>query len=123
MSGNHDRKPAHLSPRHYRIQFVGGPFDGHVELFPDPAELLPQDLMWFVCANVFHILEGKSERPKQPITSIAVYERMRRQGMWRYDFVGALSPKELSLRLAHGDFFFTGAFEASSNVETARRGR
>jgi hypothetical protein len=100
MAENHDRTRAHLSAHDYRVEFIGGPFDGHAELFPLPAEHLPQDLMWFVCANVFHALDGKSERPKQPITSIAVYERERRRGIWCYLFVGAMSPKELSEQCA-----------------------
>lgn len=108
MLENHDDTPAYLSSRRYRIEFIGGPFDGHVELFPTPAEQLPQDLMWFVCADVFHVLDGKNECAKQPITSIAVYERKWRRGTWCYLFVGAMSPKQLSKQLAHGDLCFGG---------------
>jgi hypothetical protein len=88
------------------IEFVGGPFDGHLEMFPAAAEQLPQDLIWLVTGNVYRLLDGESAGPKQPVTSIALYERRYRRAAWRYEFTGVISPRELCKVCAEGDFRF-----------------
>jgi hypothetical protein len=96
------------------VEFVGGPFDGHVELFCGPAERLPEDMIWFVSQNVFRILQGQAEGPKAPVTSIAFYGRSEQEGIWRYCFHGAISPRELSERWARGELSFVNLSRKTS---------
>ena len=82
--------------RFLEIEFIGGPYDGHKELcFTRPIDLCA-DLVWFVCEDVFRLLDGKDSRPGASITSVALYELDEVNGACRYQFVGAVSVKDLA---------------------------
>lgn len=84
------------------IEFIGGPYDGYREFcFTRPTHL-PEDVVWFVCEDVFHRLDGQWRDAKQyrssgSLTSAALYELEGKNGAHRYRFVGAISVRELSL--------------------------
>ncbi|MCA9264161.1 MAG: hypothetical protein KDA60_09955 [Planctomycetales bacterium] len=81
------------------VEFIGGPFDGHVESFPSHNEV-PSDLIWFVSRGAYHRLDGESsEAPPGHITSAAFYERFRYFGDWYYVFLGAFEPQMVALQL------------------------
>lgn len=88
---------AHSQSEFCRIEYIGGPFDGHVEVFAVPDAQLPQDLIFFVSSDGSKILDGRRVRRRHSVTSIALYERQRRCGSWNYGFVGAISPKSLGI--------------------------
>lgn len=80
--------------QHFEIEFIGGPYDGHKEpCFVRPIHL-PADLVWFVCEDVFRLLDGGDLCSGGSITSVALYELERVNGTCRYRFVGAISAKE-----------------------------
>lgn len=93
----------HSKPTH-PVKFVGGPFDGHLQLFCVPPQSLPQDLLcpvrsvsfesWSHCKS----REASSETSESAISSIAVYELLLRQGRWWYQFVGQMPPTVYSGR-------------------------
>lgn len=82
----------------YRVQFVGGPADGHVEKLPDNANELPEEFVWFVSENFFRLIDGLEAGPQRPATSVAVYERAWRGSECHYEFLGSISPQYLSTR-------------------------
>ena len=88
------RKPGCLRCRHYSVEFIGGPFDGHRESVPHDPQYLSEDLAWLVSDNVYRLLEGKPHGLKRPTTSIALYERQKREGRWCYCFLGTVSATE-----------------------------
>ena len=88
------------------IEFIGGPYDGHREAFPVAAEQLPQDLMWLVSERAFQALDEVAESSNAVVSSIAIYERECRVGVWRYEFVDTLSPHEFGSHIVDGEFSF-----------------
>ena len=82
------------------IEFVGGPYDGHVETYHTCARLLPSEVTWLVNADAFRVLHGgdhdSSADPRQSLTSVAFYARETASGTYRYRFVGAISIKQLT---------------------------
>lgn len=82
-----------MPSRIIRIQFVGGPFDGHVQPFGDPG--LIQQLSLPVNENMLPLLKGEKLGPSSPINSLARY-RLRQVGDdWKYEFVELISAKEI----------------------------
>jgi hypothetical protein len=82
-----------MCSRIVHIQFVGGPYDGHVQPFGDPG--LIQQLSLPVNENLLPLLKGETLRPSTPINSLARY-RLRQVGEnWQYQFVELLSAKEI----------------------------
>ena len=82
------------------IQFVGGPYDGHVETYHTCARLLPSEVTWLVSADAFRVLHGgdhdSSTDPRQSLTSVALYARETASETYRYRFVGVISIKQLT---------------------------
>ena len=79
----------------YFIEFVGGPFDGHLQ----PVSVAPKHLAAHaavpVSEKVFRLLEGKPIDGESVITSVAVYRLYESAGVCRYQFVIAKSPADL----------------------------
>ena len=82
------------------IEFVGGPYDGHVETYYTCARLLPSEVTWLVGADAFRVLLGgghdSNTDPRQSLTSVALYARETANETFRYRFVGAISIKQLT---------------------------
>ncbi len=89
-----DSRKRHCRHRPDVIEFIGGPFDGHIESIADDDEM-PPELWWMVNANVFWLLDGKPHGLRQPITSVALYNIQTRADENRYVFLGAVSLDEL----------------------------
>ena len=82
--------------RSLEIEFIGGPYDGHMEpRFTWPAHL-PADVVWLVCEDAFRLLHGNDHRPCGSLTSVALYELEVGSGRSRYRFLRAISVKELT---------------------------
>jgi hypothetical protein len=46
--------------RPHTIEFIGGPFDGYREIVSELPDKLPDEVVWFVCDNVYRLLEGRA---------------------------------------------------------------
>jgi hypothetical protein len=82
------------------IEFINGPFDGHLELVPSRS--LPENIVCFVSENVFRMLEGRPRLSKSRFTSVAVYQRQSRSERMVYCFAGAVAPQAIRLEPALG---------------------
>lgn len=76
-----------------RVEFLGGPFDGHRQIVAVP-ESLAETVALPVNQNVYRMLAGLPAQGNVPTTSIAVYELDASDGHPRYFFLGATSPAE-----------------------------
>jgi hypothetical protein len=76
------------------VEFVGGPFDGHLQAFPCAPEGRVKTCAFPINANTLPVLTGEPPGPKAPITSVAYYELCVTSGVWWYHFLGSKSPEE-----------------------------
>jgi hypothetical protein len=74
------------------IEFVGGPFDGHVQPLSLETRSLVAVALLPVSRTVFGWLEGKSTPVGTRVTSVAVYRLEVEDGHVRYRFRRALPP-------------------------------
>jgi len=74
------------------IEFVGGPFDGHVQPLSLETRSLVAVALLPVSRTVFAWMEGKSNPFGTRATSIAVYHLEIEEGHVRYQFRRALPP-------------------------------
>lgn len=77
------------------IEFLGGPFDGHVASYSGAADQLPEDVLAPVSENMFRVLNGRMPEDGWPVTSMVIYERQLRGARWYYVLVGAVSPAQV----------------------------
>jgi len=82
--------------RFLEIEFIGGPYDGHKQTCIKRPIHLPADVVWFVCEDVFRLLDGQDRRPGGSITSVALYELDLRNGAFLYRFSRAISVEQLT---------------------------
>lgn len=82
-----------MPPRIIQIQFVGGPYDGHVQPFNDPG--LIERLALPVHESVLLLLKGKKLGLPSAINSIARYQLQRTGDAWQYHFVELVSAKDI----------------------------
>ncbi len=80
----------------FTIEFVGGPFDGHVQSCLMSPSQLPTNVIWFVCEDGLRLTSGVGDGPakRRAFTSVALYGLDRETGTDRYRFAGAISAKE-----------------------------
>ncbi len=83
----------------YKIEFIGGPYDGHLESSDCRPIHLAVDVVFLVCENALRLLNGTEPRPGRPLTSVALYELQHRNGIARYRFVGAIPAKDFLVSL------------------------
>lgn len=76
-----------------RVEFIGGPFDGHRQVVALP-EALSETVALPVNRNVYRMLAGLPATNNMITTSIAVYELEVIEGRPRYFFLGSTSPVE-----------------------------
>jgi hypothetical protein len=73
----------------YRVEFFGGPFDGHVRR----VWTMPQDLQPFVslCSSptVSNGAFGQRNRSPFQLATVAHYELVNHEGTWRYRYLGS----------------------------------
>jgi hypothetical protein len=80
----------------FRIEFIGGPFDGYsLPLSVSPDDLKPQIAMP-VSNDLFRIMEGQLPTNAQ-VTSVAFYRLDGSTGAFCYHFVGARRPTKLHI--------------------------
>jgi hypothetical protein len=78
------------------IEFIGGPFDGHMQsVSATPDELLPSVALP-VNENVLRMLDGQARGPARPTRTVAFYELQHDNG-WRYCFVQSKRAAEFDL--------------------------
>jgi len=83
----------------YKIEFIGGPCDGHLETSDCRPIHLAVDVVFLVCENALRLLNGTEPRPGRRLTSVALYELQYRNGTARYRFVGAIAGKDCLVSL------------------------
>lgn len=83
-----------MSSSLFWVEFVGGPFDGHVQAFPQSPERLVKAAAFPINANTLPVLSGESAGPRAKTTSVAFYELCATGGAWWYHFVGSKSPDQ-----------------------------
>lgn len=76
-----------------RIEFIGGPYDGHRQGVPS-AEALAETVALPVNRNIFRMLSGLPAAENVRTTSIAIYELEMVDGAPHYYFLGTTSPAE-----------------------------
>ncbi|HWB08478.1 MAG TPA: hypothetical protein VG826_04615 [Pirellulales bacterium] len=76
-----------------RVEFIGGPYDGHRQMVPAP-EALADTVALPVNRNIFRMLSGLPAAGDARTTSIAIYELDEIDGSARYYFLGTTSPAE-----------------------------
>lgn len=79
------------------INFIGGPYDGHVQTFVVPTDRLFRKMAVPVNRNVFRALAGMPRGPEAPASSVAIYELVEDGNGWRYEFSESRRAKELNL--------------------------
>jgi hypothetical protein len=77
------------------VEFMGGPFDGHVELLPTERGDLPEHVLCYVSENLFRQLHGQENVSRFTVTSVAIYMLLLHNGGWAYIFVKAVAPDSL----------------------------
>ena len=81
----------------YQIEFIGGPFDGHLQdISLAPGELAEMVLLP-VNENMLRMVQGQHRGPKAVPTSVAMYSLEQHEGRWRYRYGWAASPDALQL--------------------------
>lgn len=81
------------------VEFVGGPFDGHVESYSDSTRKPPEFLLFCITENAFRFIHGRKPKHNPTPTSIAIYGRYRRGDRWVYDFLQAVAPDGVEIEL------------------------
>jgi hypothetical protein len=80
------------------VEFIGGPFDGHVEwLSAKTGELartgeLPEHVLCYISENAFRQLHGQDATSAFSVTSVAIYALLLHGADWAYFFVKAVAP-------------------------------
>ena len=87
----HTPKCADDQSRDCEIEFIGGPYDGHKEIVVTRPIHLPADVGWFVCEDIFRMINGKDSRPCGSITSVALYELAVKDDSYEYRFARTVS--------------------------------
>lgn len=83
------------------VEFVGGPFDGHVQAFPKEPQQLVRSVAFPINENTLPALHGEQAGAKAKTTSVAFYELCETNGIWWYHFLGAKSPQEWRRSFQH----------------------
>jgi len=80
-----------------RLEFVGGPFDGHEQDFEAPLNHLASTVALPVNDNVFRMLHGQHRGPAVPTRSVALYELRQALRGWKFFFLETRRAAELNL--------------------------
>ena len=78
------------------IEFIGGPLDGHLEPLAVTVDRLPEKIVCYISANVFHLLGGEQYEHENVVTSLVVYRREHQRNKWSYAFAGSFPPHEVT---------------------------
>ena len=79
-----------------RIEFIGGPFDGHEQTIFTPPKSYKNTLALPVNENVFRMLEGRETGPARLSPTVALYE-LRGDDEQKYCYVGTRPAAEFGL--------------------------
>jgi hypothetical protein len=85
-----------MSCRIKHIEFIGGPYDGHVQPFGESG--LIRCLSLPVTENMLPLLRGAKLERTSPINSLARYILRCVDGSWQYEFIELTSLKDFDLR-------------------------
>ena len=82
--------------RYSLVEFIGGPYDGHLlQCLTRPVHL-PANVAWLVCEDAFRMLDGRASCSRGAMTSVAIYDLQMTNSVIRYRFVRAISINELT---------------------------
>jgi hypothetical protein len=76
----------------YRVQFLGGPFDGHVQAVRLPPNCLAKLVALPVSREIFQMLAGQRPAPRTPVTSEALYQLEEMGSQPCYRFLKSIAP-------------------------------
>jgi hypothetical protein len=76
----------------HRVQFLGGPFDGHVQAVRLPRGSLAKLVALPVSREIFQMLSGNRPAPHTPVTSEALYQLDATAHEPCYRFVRSVTP-------------------------------
>jgi hypothetical protein len=79
-----------------RIEFIGGPFDGHEQTIFAPPKSYKNTLALPVNENVFRMLEGRETGPALLSPTVALYE-LGGEGERQYRYIGTRPAAEFGL--------------------------
>jgi hypothetical protein len=75
-----------------RIEFFGGPFDGHVQVVRLAVNNLASVVALPVSREIFQMLDGRPSDPNAPVTSEALYQLDGAKNPPCYRFLRSLAP-------------------------------
>jgi hypothetical protein len=76
----------------WRVEFFGGPFDGHVQVVRLAVNNLASVVALPVSREIFEMLDGRSSDPNAPVTSEAHYQLDGGTSPPCYRFLRSLAP-------------------------------
>jgi hypothetical protein len=79
------------------VEFLGGPFDGHVYVPPSPSQRLTRYAALPVNESLVNVTSGLDGRGQIGATSIAIYVLESTRRGWRYRFQWAAPPEYFQL--------------------------
>jgi hypothetical protein len=79
-----------------RIEFIGGPFDGHTQTIFAPPKSYKSTLALPVNENVFRMLDGQDAGPARPSPTVALYE-LEGDDDRQYRYIGTRPAAEFGL--------------------------
>lgn len=77
----------------YKIEFIGGPYDGYRQTLATPFGELAEIVALPVSRDIYRLLDGETRGQGVPITSVAVYQLEKSGNSWRHRFLGGASPQ------------------------------
>ena len=75
------------------IEFVGGPLDGHQYEPRGSVEHVWRLLFLPINTRLLRLLVGEGKEPRQRVTSVAIYDLVRRPTVWQYRHVCTTAPE------------------------------
>lgn len=85
-----------MQPVH-RVEFIGGPFDGHVQRVSLNLEDMAEVALLPVSRAIYGWLHGQAKPPRARVTSMAEYHLELAGSECRYRFKRSLAPAESSI--------------------------
>jgi hypothetical protein len=79
-----------------KVQFIGGPFDGHVQWVRLPQASLAKVAALPVSREILQMLGADGTMPESPATSEALYRLEEVAGEPRYRFIKSMAPVEVA---------------------------
>jgi hypothetical protein len=77
-----------------KVEFIGGPYDGHRQMARVSKRDCGELISIPVSVNVFRVLAGEPPGVESPASSVAVYQLRKHKNRYNYHFVEAKTMEE-----------------------------